>query len=408
MSTPIDSPKPDKALWRYGVISPLLHRDANGLTQAQVLKMQAERRYIGPDGEAISLSPETIRKWLYRYRIAGLAGLADKPRSDSGRFAVPDAIYDAMVELRRAHPRWTLTRLLEAMMADGAWDGRSPSRSTLYRLAKSHGLQRGSTRRSTDSFRTFQFDRFGQLWMADFMHGPRVRVGKTRKKVRLHVILDDCSRYVVAGRFDPRESVEVMIADLQRAVAPFGLPERFYTDNGPCYASRHLKVVCARLGIDLLHTRPYRPQGRGKLERFFRTVRDQFLADGPYKTLADINDGFVRWLARYHETRHSVLDGSPLRQRLQSGSACRHLPEVARIEDLFRMERRCRVYKDGTIRLRTRIFEVPGCLPGSRVTVYFLPWDLDAVYYGDNMSRAIPLDPVANAHRFDHPRRGES
>jgi len=125
MSTPIDSPKPDKALWRYGVISPLLHRDANGLTQAQVLKMQAESRYIGPDGEAISLSPETIRKWLYRYRVAGLDGLADKPRSDSGRFDVPDAIHDAMVELRRAHPRWTLTRLLDAMMADGAWDGRS-------------------------------------------------------------------------------------------------------------------------------------------------------------------------------------------------------------------------------------------------------------------------------------------
>ena len=147
--------------------------------------MLAESRYIGPAGNPISLSPETIRKWLYRYRIAGLAGLADKSRSDSGCFAVPDAIYDAMVELRRAHPRWTLTRLLEAMMADGAWDGRSPSRSTLYRLAKSHGLQRGSTRRSTDSFRTFQFDRFGQLWMADFMHGPRVRVGKTRKKAKL-------------------------------------------------------------------------------------------------------------------------------------------------------------------------------------------------------------------------------
>jgi putative transposase len=98
---------------------------------------------------------------------------------------------------------------------------------------------------------------------------------------------------------------------LKQAVRRHGIPQRFYTDNGPCYASRHLKNVCGRLGMQLIHTPPYRPQGRGKLERFFRTVRDQFLAVNSAKSLEQLNIDFHKWAEQYHQRRHSSL-GCPL------------------------------------------------------------------------------------------------
>jgi hypothetical protein len=151
------------------------------------------------------------------------------------------------------------------------------------------------------------------------------------------------------------------------------------------------------------HTPPGRPQGRGKLERFFRTVREQFLAKQQFKSFDEINRAFAQFVEDYHNRVHSSLGCTPMQKRLSVDSVCRQVPEVADIQALFRTQRRCRVYNDGTIRLNKKAFEVPGCLPGSRVTIHFMPWDLTHVYYGDDMRLAKPVDLTANAHRFDHP-----
>jgi hypothetical protein len=155
--------------------------------------------------------------------------------------------------------------------------------------------------------------------------------------------------------------------------------------------------------MHLSHTPAYRPQGRSKVERFFRTVRERFLAKYHFKTLDEINRYFIDFVEDYHNRRHSTLKCTPMQKRLGHKSACRQVPEVVDIEAMFRNERRCRVYNDGTIRLRKRRFEVTGCIPGSRTMVYFMPWDLNRVYHGEDMRLAKPLDLNANAHRFDHP-----
>jgi len=115
--------------------------------------------------------------------------------------------------------------------------------------------------------------------MADFLHGPKLIAGKKKKKTYLHVILDDSSRFIVHGGFYLTESVEPLINDLMGAVRRFGIPQHFYTDNGAAYSSRHLKIICARNGIDLVHTPPYRPQGRGKVERI--NVKSEIMVSKP-------------------------------------------------------------------------------------------------------------------------------
>jgi hypothetical protein len=138
------------------------------------------------------------------------------------------------------------------------------------------------------------------------------------------------------------------------------------------------------------------------VERFFRTVREQFLAKQRYKTFDAINTAFIQYLNDYHHRIHSTLECSPMQKRLSVGSVCQQVPEVADIESLFRLKRRCRVYNDQTIRLHKKAFEVPGCLPGGRITVYYMPWDLCRVYYGEDLKLAKPVDLTANAYRFDN------
>lgn len=396
----------DVALWRYGIIAPILHLLPGETSLGESLHHLAQKDWIHPHGQRIRLSSETLRKWLYRYRHEGLPGLKDQDRSDSGESLVPESMASLFFSLRKDHPRWTVQRILEEFKNKGIWNGRKPSRSALYRFAKNHNLGRDPHLQKDTDCRSFAFDNFGRLWTADFLHGPKLRLGRQRRKTYLHAIMDDATRYVVHSAFSLSETVETLISDLMVAIRRYGVPQRFYTDNGACYSSRHLKIVCARLGMQLVHTPPYQPRGRGKIERYFRTVRDQFLTDEKFTSLDAMNASYQQWLATYHVRMHSALKATPLQVRLKVDSQCRELPEVANIEPLFRMERRCRVYNDGTVRLFKRCYEVPGCLPCSRVTVYYLPWDLSQVHYGDDFLPAKPLDPIANAQRFNHPQGG--
>lgn len=396
----------NKALWRFGVISPLLHRTDDDPALARAIDELAAKTFILPGGAPASLSAETLRKWLYRYRAGGFDALADRPRSDKGKHKIPKPLAEAMAAIRKSHPNWTLSVLLEQLMADGAWNGRRPSRASLYRYAAANGLKRTAAGTIDPAPRPFAFTAFGQLWMADFMHGPKIGQGRRRKKAILHAIVDDATRYIVSARFGWHETVETMIAEMMRAVRRFGLCQRFYTDNGPSYASGHLKQVCARLGIHLVHTPPHKPRGRGKAERFFRTVRDRFLSRQSADSLDGLNEQLNRFLADYHRSIHRGLGKSPLQKRLEAGNACRQLPEVADVDKLFALEKTCRVYNDGTIRINRQIFEVPECLPNSRVTVRYLPWDKTSVHYGDDLLPARIVDKAANANRFDHPKGG--
>jgi transposase InsO family protein len=399
---------PNMALWRFSIISPLLHRSEDDPALLRQFAELGEKSFIRPDGSATQLSAETLRKWLYRYRSGGLNALENQVRKDKGRQEIPKPLADAMARLRLEHPKWTLTKVLEKLLATGLWNGIKPSRATLYRFATANKLLKTPADPENTASRSFAFENFGQLWLADFMHGPRLRDGRGFKKAILHVIIDDATRYVVSARFYFKETVEVLITEMMVAVRRYGICQRFYTDNGPCYASAHLKIVCARLGIHLVHTPPYRPQGRGKIERFFRTVRNQFLGDQIADRIDDLNRDFQQYLTEYHQRIHSSLKLSPLQKRLSGQNACRMLPEVTDIRNLFCMQRRCRVYNDTTIRINSRIFEVPDAVPATTVEVFYLPWDLTWIFYGNLMKPARPLNKTRNAKRFQHPKGGKS
>lgn len=396
------SDQTETALFRYSIISLFLHRNEDdGPLEDELIRL-SERTFIRPDGRGVRFSPETIRKWLYRYRHGGLPALEDAVRKNKGiHNVVPKSIEERLFALRTEHPRWTVARLLDQIHNEGLWDLVHPARSTLYRFAQTVNLKRDPHLTVHDPARPFAHQVFGQLWTADFLHGPKIRVGGQKRKTYLHAIIDDATRFVVKAGFYTSEDTEIMMKELMAAIRTHGKPLRFYTDNGACYKSHHLSFVCANLGVHLIHTPPGKPRGRGKVERFFRTVRDRFL-DGetpPAKTLDGLNLAFTEWLAAYHTGIHSSLGMSPLQKRLSHQSACRPIPETIDIEPLFRMKRRGKVYLDNTVQLKKRKYEVRDALPGQRIDLWFLPWDLSLIWYGPDMRPAKPVSLAQNAQR---------
>lgn len=408
METP-SHPTQTAALWRYGLISELLHGCSLGLPMAERLKAAAERPWNHPVQGMIRIKADTLRHWIYRYRKGGIGRLEDRPRRDKGKSRVPKSIADKLTSLRAQHPHATLERLLDILIENGAWNAVRPSRSALYRLASLKGLGRKPAGAAlVQEAHAFAYDSFGQMWVADFLHGPKVRIGRQMKKTYLLCILDDATRCVVFAAFGWSEGTAALIDGLSMAVRRFGIPERFYTDNGSAFRSRHLALVAAKLGMHLPHTPAYRPQGRGKVERFFRTVREQCLEGLAPPSLEKLQATFADWLDAYHHRIHDGIGCSPLNKRLQSQKVTRMLPEVAQLDLFFGMQERRKIHRNGTLHLLGKVFDVKGALPGSVVDVHYLPWDLSLIHVGPEKIPAKPVDLLKNARRHElSPIRGK-
>jgi transposase InsO family protein len=394
-------------LWRLSIIGDLIHRHPDdGCTLAARLSELAAKTWIRPDGTPCQFSHETLRKWHSRFQAGGLAGLTET-RSCPGT-QIPEQLGDALIDLRRQHPNWTVMLLIEELQKKGVWNGRNPSQASLYRWCKAKGLLR-SREAEPLSAMAFEFTSFGALWLSDVLHGPKVTVSGKKRKAYLLAILDDASRFVVSARFHLSEGIEPLIIDLRQTLIRFGVPQRFYTDNGAAFRSRIIHQVGARLGIAMPHTPPYQPKGRGKIERFFLTVRQRFLAKNTARTLEQLNRDLQEWVAEYHQTSHGGIgDETPLNKRLRIEGLCRALPENTNIDGLFMQSRQVRLNKDGTFRLQNQIFEAPQAPRTHRVEIFFYPWDLSTVFYGLERRPAKLLDKHANARRFENPNAQEA
>ena len=398
-------PPEEMALWRFGIIAGLLHREPDGLPRYAQIARLAKQGVLTLSGELKYLSPDTLRGWLSRYRGLGLAGLTDRVRKDKHTTSVPPDVQEDFKKLREEHPFWTVKRILRQLRDSGVWDGRKPGRSSFYRFVAVQELGRKTdTAEPQGEVHSFEYPHFGDLWTADFLHGPRVRTGVHTAKAYLHAIIDDATRYIVAARFHTAEDTEALISDLMLAVRRFGVPRRFYTDNGAAFRSKHLRLIAARLGMGLPHTPPGQPRGRGKIERWFRTVRDQFLGGTETATLVKLNDDFQKFIASYHQAVHTSLEMSPLnRKDIDGGPPLKQIDPICNIDALFQMETEKTVQADGCIRLRGCRYEIKDALPGQKTKISYLPWDKATIWAGENRIPVKPLNLNANAVRFQHP-----
>ena len=393
------------ALFRYGLVASLV---LEPLPRGELLRRAreiAERTYEIPGSKRISLSPETLLKWARLYRQAGFEALRRKPRQDRGQSrSITPQLAELIERLKRENPHRAGTTLLRELALSSGSDSSPVAPATLYRFLQQRGL---TTRQllAAPGRKKFEAEFSNQVWQSDLLFGPYVqRPGGGRMQAFLFALLDDASRLIPHAQFYDKQGLDAFLDCLRQAVASRGLPTKLYVDNGTVYRSEQLARLAASLGILIIHSAPYQPEGRGKIERFFRTVREQFLANLEGKcllTLAELNERLWTWIEQvYHRSQHASLGTTPLLRWQRDIERVRQLRPDSDLHRLFfyRLDRRVR--RDSTFMLNKHFYEVPSPLAGETIEVRFDPQDLSQVeifFQGQIQGWARAVDPVVNA-----------
>ena len=375
------------ALFRYGLIAPLVLETLPRGELTRRAQEIAARLYDIPHSTRRQMSVDTLLDWTLRYRRNGLDALTPKPRQDRGQTRAVAPETAALIErLKRENPHRTGIALLRELALTNEPDKAGLSASTLYRFLRARGLtERQLLLDKATAHKKYEVQYANQIWQSDMLFGPWVqRSGPTgypgKMQVFLQATLDDASRLIPHAQFYPNQGLDSFLDCLRQAIAARGVPTRLYMDNAKIYRSPQLARIAASIGILIIHTPPYQPEGRGKIERFFRSVREQFLASLDPQALLSIeplNERLWHWLDTvYHRREHSALRTTPLLRWQRDIEQVRQLPPATDMRRLFfhRVDRLVR--RDSTFLLRNRFFEAPPHLAGQRIEVRFDPLEL--------------------------------
>lgn len=374
----------------------------------RLIREKACRQWDMPWSSKASITEATIKHWLEQYRLYGKEGLRPKRRTDSGNSrAVGHDDTQALVELLKQQPELTARSAWNKLRAEGKVAA-DISSSTLSRLIAAQGLRRDERLRSKALEKNLKFDFFYPLEcvQSDCMHGPAIPGpdGRSAKAI-LIAFIDDATRRIVHAEFSTSEHSLAFEKGIRHILLAHGRIGRLYVDNGSTFVSLQTERILNTLQIHLVHSTPHRPQGRGKIERFFRTVRDCFVRPldvHSVKSFDDLNLRFRTWLeAEYHRNPHHGLEGkTPLEAWVDKARFIKVFDGLVDLEQVFFHECCRRVAKDQTVTVDGVLFEVPSLLIGKKVTLRYDPhrprMQVQAWYEGKDYGICRWLDRYAN------------
>lgn len=408
-TTPKPSRREEIALFRLGVIGDLLTRDLERGELKAELQRRAQLRYRPPGAPRTRrFHYKTLQRWYYTAKKDTALALEPQSRARGHALALTNEQRELLLQIRQAHRNAAAELILAEAVRHGIVAEGQLSLSTLRRLYHAAGLPRVS-KRQTDRVdvqrRRWQAAHPGELWHGDVCHLVLASEAAKPRRVLVHGFMDDSSRYIVAlvGRTHERERdmLEVLCGALLRHPAP----RTVYLDNGSCYRSKALAVVCKRLGIHLVHATPYSPEARGKMERVWRTMRQRCTDHLPATaTLHQVNQAVASWLdVDYHRRPHGALMGLTPRRRYLDGLGRLRKPvtpsELARALEVS-LQRQVR--RDGTFTLDGTVYEVSGRhLCGKRIALVIdaLTGKPIRASWQDKPVRFGLCNPVTNRHR---------
>jgi putative transposase len=361
------------AVFRFGVIADFVGGRplARGKTE-ELMQEKCAREWQIPGSIRTSISESTIKEWACRYKRSGnkLESLYPMERSDRGKpRAIEEETASGLITLRKEIPNASLPAFINmAKERKIIQPGRNIPYATVYRFLKAEGLVERPAAMPGDR-RKFEADYPNDLWQSDIMHGPRVLWEGKQRKTYLIAFIDDMSRLVPHAEFYLHERLDSFLDAFRQALLMRGIPRKLYVDNGPSFRSNHLEHICASLGIVLLHARPYQPEGKGKIERWFGTVRGNFLAVHKTTTFENLNEKFGAWVSGYNDKRHNSTGDTPIKRFAGNIECVRPAPKD--LEDHFRKTAKRTVAKDRTIALAGRLYEAPVELIGKQISLLY-------------------------------------
>lgn len=403
------------AVFRSQIIGPLVHRQlTRGELHAELVAL-SKLRVLPPNSKLTrSYSIPTLERWYYRFRKQGITGLVPLPRRDRGHAqALPAETRELLLGVRRENPSASAKLIVRTLEASGRLTKGAVSASTVRRLFATAGLLRRTLREAKKGVgadrRRWEAAYAGALWHGDVCHGPTLSGSGRKTPTRIHGLLDDKSRYLIALEVRPTECESDMLSLFVAAVRRWGRPGALYLDNGSTYSGAQLATACARLGTALVHAQPYDPEARGKMERFWRTLREKCLDHVSHElTPAQLQQRLNFFLTEHYqrEPHEGLLGETPesaweLRQT--------HVTTEEQLAASLTVDKTRLVTKDGLVSIGGALFEVrQGFLAGRRVKVRSclvsgLPPLAEAEHDGRRYALK-PLDRSANGKTRRDPR----
>lgn len=369
------------ALKKFSLIAPVINGQTDN--QKEYFAKLALEPIEMPHYGFKHYAPKTIQWWLYLYNRHGLEGLKPGYRSDKGKSRrVTEEIAQKVREKKADYPRLSGILLYEELVKDGVFTPDKLSPATFYRyLAQNKDLVAGHALREEKELKRFSHQNVNQLWQTDVLYGPHLRQGRAKRRTYLIAYIDDASRLCCHASFSFKQDFVTIRDGFKDAVLKRGVPRMLYTDNAKVYRSGRLAAICASIGCALLHAEPFTPNGKGKIERFFRTVRMRFLIrlePEKLKSLEELNLRFWQWLEEdYQRKVHSALEMAPLDYFMSQADRIKLFSDPSLLDEHFLLRAQRKVNHDATLSLDKILYETDSSLAGSRLEVRYEPQWLD-------------------------------
>jgi putative transposase len=388
-------PAESVALFRYRVIAEAANPRLSPAERGALVRQLARQHHVLPDGSAHVFARNTLDRWIRAYTAQGLDGLRPQGRVDSGVVRRHPELLEEAARLRQEVPARSAVQISAILEAR---HGIRVAERTVRQYLQRRGLQRAVLEGAPRVYGRFQAERPNELWTGDVLVGPFVPTPRQpgSRRAYLFALVDDYSRLLLHGRWLPEQTARAGLEVLRAAIQRRGIPERLYVDNGSPYANAALERTCAVLGIHLVHSRPYAPQGRGKLERLNRFIRERFLLEAEAQGISsftELNDRFLAWAEQVCNIRISRETGqTPLARFLLNVDP--NLAEPSLLREAFRAAVLRRVTRTASVSLAGQHYAVDPALVGRRVELRFDPDDLtllDVYWEGRPFGRAVPF-----------------
>lgn len=387
------------ALFRYELIIPALNNTFPDKSAFQYFIRIASQPVKYIDGTEITISQQTIRAWYYSYKKHGFDGLIPKTRSDKGISRnLSNDVKNKIRKLKEENRRMTGTSIYLKLIEEGDIYKNDVSLSTVNRYLAAIRPTLGIN--IVEDMRAFEMEHSNELWQLDTTYCSYIEVDGKKTRTYLIMIVDDHSRMIVGYGFFLEDNGINVQKVLKKAILKYGVPKRIFTDNGKPYVNEQLKLICAQLQIDISRAQVFHGNQKGKVERAFKSVKEQWMYNtdfSKFRNVDDITADFSEYVNKKNNSEHKSLKDTPLNTFMEDAELIRRCDKEI-VERAFYHTVKRNVYNDGTIKISNRQFETSQKYIGCKVTIKYIP-DLSHVYiYEDDSYIEIKeVDKVANS-----------
>jgi len=393
------------AAFRFGLIAPVVQRQLQLGERYALLREIAKQRYTIPGTERSTVSVRSLERYLQAYEEKGFEGLKPQVREKKGSLQNQDPeILKRAIELRKELPSRSIEQVIRILELEEKVSVGVLKPRTLSRYFQEMGWSKKDLYRAVKKeFRHFEHDTPNDCWQADTQHTlylPDPNNPDKRKKAYLIAIIDDQSRRIMHAEFFMEERYPRLERCVQKAVLRFGVPNLFFCDNGSVYSAKQFQIMCARMGTKLIHAKPYSPESKGKIEKFFQFVDSSFTGEanllinqGKLSTLKQLNEYLRSWLEAYDNRVHRSTKQTPKRRYEAKADHTRHLPSEV-LKEIFLWEEDRTVRKTAIIELEGNRYDVDSSLRGKRIQIRYNPFDLSTIQVWKDNERFEDAKPA--------------